>query len=104
MHVKSFLINLFPFKFDKWAPLNPPRKEPEISIIIIFNGKVPTLLKAIAPAAFQNIPTVRKVILIEVRKSRPNVWINKMVINNPVPEEIDPFKIPIINTKELNLR
>ena len=103
-HVNSFLINLLPFKFVKCAPLNPPRKEPNIRILRIFKGKGIILLRAIAPAAFQKIPTVRKVILIELRKSRPNVWINKIVTNKPVPEEIEPFKIPIIKAIELNLR
>ena len=102
-HVKSFLINLFPFKFDKCAPLNPPRKEPNIKILIIFTGKEPILLSAIAPAAFQKIPTVRKVMLIEVRKFKPNVRINRIVTNKPVPEDMEPFKIPIINAKALNL-
>ena len=72
-HVNSFLINLLPFKFVKCAPLNPPRKEPNTKILIIFKGKKPILLRAIAPTAFQKIPTVRKVMLIEVRKSRPNI-------------------------------
>ena len=97
-------MNLFPFKFDKCAPQNPPRKEPKIKTPKIFNGKEPNLLSAIAPTAFQKIPTVRKVILIELRKSRPKVLINKRVTNKPVPEDIEPFKIPIINAKELNLR
>ena len=97
-------MNLFPFKFDKCAPQNPPRKEPKIKILKIFKGKEPILLNAIAPAAFQKIPTVRKVILIELRKSRPNVFINKRVINKPVPEDIEPFKIPTIKAKLLNLR
>ena len=66
-------MNLFPFKFDKCAPLNPPRKEPNIKIIKIFKGNGPILLRDIAPAAFQKIPTERKVILIELKKSRPNV-------------------------------
>ncbi len=35
MHVNSFLINLFPFKFDRCAPQNPPRKEPKIKILKI---------------------------------------------------------------------
>ena len=98
------MINLFPFKFDKCAPLSPPKNEPKIKINKMFKGKDPILLRAIAPAAFQNIPTVRKVMLIELRKSKPKVWINKIVTNRPVPEEIEPFKIPIINAKELNLR
>ena len=97
-------MNLFPFKFDKYAPLKPPRNEPKIKIHKIFKGIEPILLRAIAPAAFQKIPTVIKVILIELRKSRPKVFINNIVTNKPVPEEIEPFKIPIINIKVVNLR
>ena len=73
-------------------------------MIKILKGTESILLRAIAPAAFQKIPTVRKVILIELRKSRPNTLINKIVTNKPVPEEIEPFKIAIRNAIELNLR
>ena len=36
--VKIFLINLFPFKLDKWAPRYPPVKEPNIRIANKFTG------------------------------------------------------------------
>ena len=94
-NVKVFLINLFPFNFDKWAPKYPPVKEPIINIINIFEGTDPILLKKIAPVKFQKIPTVRNVRLIARRKSILNVFIKSIVISNPVPEEIEPFKIPI---------
>ena len=31
--IKVFLISIFPFNFDRWAPKNPPAKEPIIKII-----------------------------------------------------------------------
>ena len=69
--VKHLFINLFPFRFDKWAPLSPPRNEPITNIIKRLIGKVPILLKANAPDAFQKMPTVKKVILIARIKSKP---------------------------------
>ena len=103
--VKHFLITIFPFNFDKWAPKYPPVKEPIINIINIFEGTDPTLLRKIAPVKFQKIPTVRNVKLIALRKSIPKVLIKSIVTSNPVPDEIEPFKIPIrkINIKNLIL-
>ena len=101
--VKVFLINIFPFNFDKWAPKNPPVKEPIINIINIFKGIDPILLKKIAPVKFQKIPTVKNVILMARRKSISKIFINSIVTSNPVPEEIEPFKIPIIKIKTKNL-
>ena len=103
--VKHFLITIFPFNFDKWAPKYPPTKEPIISIINKFEGTVPILLRKIAPVKFQKIPTVKKVKLIALRKSNPNVLIRSTVTSKPVPEDIEPFSIPItkINTANLNL-
>ena len=69
--VNVFLINLFPFSFDKWAPKYPPVKEPIINNINKFDGKDPILLKKIAPEKFQKIPTVKNVKLIARRKSIP---------------------------------
>ena len=40
---------------------------------------------------------------MDLRKSIPNVLINKSVINRPVPEDIEPFKIPIKKTINANL-
>ena len=31
--IKVFLISIFPFNFDRWAPKNPPEKEPINKII-----------------------------------------------------------------------
>ena len=101
--VKVFFIKIFPFNFDKWAPKYPPVKEPIINKINIFEETEPILLKKIAPVKFQNIPTVKKVKLIARRKSIPKVLINSIVTSNPVPEEIEPFKIPIRKIKIRNL-
>ena len=101
--VKHFLITIFPFNFDKWAPKYPPTKEPIINIINKFEGTDPTLLRKIAPVKFQKIPTVRNVKLIARRKSIPKVLIRSIVTSNPVPDEIDPFKMPIRKTKIKNL-
>ena len=101
--VKVFLIIIFPFNFDKWAPKYPPVNEPIINIIDIFEGIVPILLKNIAPVKFQKIPTEKNVKLIALRKSIPKVFIRSIVTSNPVPEEIEPFKIPIRKIKIRNL-
>ena len=93
--VKVFLINLFPFNFDKWAPKYPPVNEPKTNNNNIFEETGPILLKKIAPVKFQKIPTVKKVKLIARRKSIPKVFIKSIVTSNPVPEEIEPFKKPI---------
>ena len=103
--VKVFLISIFPFNFDRWAPKYPPVKEPIINNTNIFDGTDPILLKKTAPVKFQKIPTVKNVKLIARRKSNPRVFIKSIVTSNPVPEEIEPFKIPIkkIKNKNLNL-
>ena len=101
--VKVFFINVLPFKFDRWAPKNPPVKEPSVIRINRFKGTKPILLRIIAPTAFQKIPTVKKVMLIALRKSIPKVFINSKVTNNPVPEDIEPFKIPIKKISIANL-
>ena len=102
-NVKVFLINKFPFNFDRCAPKKPPVKEPTINNINVFIGTVPILLKIIAPVKFQKIPTVKNVKLMARRKSIPNIFIKSIVKSNPVPEETEPFKIPIIKTKIENL-
>ena len=101
--VKVFLIRIFPFNFDRWAPIYPPVKEPINNIINIFEGTDPILLKRIAPVKFQKMPTVKNVKLIARRKSIPKVFIKSIVTSNPVPEEIEPFKIPIRKMKNTNL-
>ena len=101
--VKVFLINIFPFNFDKWAPKYPPVKEPIINIINIFEGTDPILVKETAPKRFQKIPTVKNVKLIARRKSISKVFIKSIVTSNPVPEEIEPFKIPIMKIRIENL-
>ena len=101
--VNVFFVNLFPFNLDKWAPKNPPEKEPNINIINKFEGTVPILLRKIAPVKFQKIPTVKNVKLTARRKSIPNVFIKSIVTSKPVPEEIDPFKTPIKKIKIKNL-
>ena len=101
--VKHLLMTIFPFNFDKWAPKYPPTKEPIINIINKFEGTDPILLKKIAPVKFQKIPTVRNVKLIARRKSIPKVLIRSIVTSNPVPEEIEPFIIPIMKTIIKNL-
>ena len=101
--INVFLISLFPFKLNKWAPKYPPVKEPNINIINIIGEIDPTLLKKIAPVRFQKIPTVKKVKLTARRKSIPNDLIKSIVTSNPVPEEIEPFKIPIRKIKIKNL-
>ena len=53
--------------------------------------------------AFQKIPTVKKVKLTAFKKSNLKVLINSIVTSNPVPDEIDPFKIAIKNIKIANL-
>ena len=101
--VKVFLINKFPFNFDKWAPKYPPVKEPIINIINIFEGTEPILVKKTAPIKFQKMPTVKNVKLIARRKSISKVLIKSIVTSNPVPEEIEPFKMPIRKIKIKNL-
>ena len=101
--VKVFLISIFPFNFDRWAPKYPPVKEPIINNTNIFDGTDPILLKKTAPVKFQKIPTVKNVKLIARRKSNPKVFIKSIVTSNPVPEEIEPLKIPIKKIKIKNL-
>ena len=101
--IKVFLISIFPFNFDRWAPKKPPVKEPIIKTINKFNGTDPILAKKTAPTKFQKIPTVKNVILIARKKSIPKVFIKSIVTSNPVPEEIEPFKIPIRKIKIKNL-
>ena len=101
--IKVFLIRIFPFNFDRWAPKYPPVKEPIINTINIFKGTDPILAKKIAPIKFQKIPTVKNVILIARRKSISKVFIKSIVTSNPVPEEIEPFNIPIRKIKIKNL-
>ena len=101
--VKVFLIKVLPFNWDKWAPKKPPEKEPNINNNNVSKGTDPILLKNIAPVKFQKIPTVRNVKLIARRKSIPKVFIKSIVTSNPVPEEIEPFKIPIRKIKIKNL-
>ena len=101
--IKVFLIRTFPFNFDRWAPKYPPVKEPIINNINIFGGTDPILAKEIAPTKFQKIPTVKNVILIALRKSISNVLIKSIVTSNPVPEEIEPFNIPMRKMKIKNL-
>ena len=101
--IKVFLIKIFPFNFDKWAPKYPPVKEPIINTINIFEGTDPILDKKTAPTKFQKIPTVKNVILIARRKSISKVFIKSIVTSNPVPEEIEPFNIPIRKIKIKNL-
>ena len=101
--IKVFLISIFPFNFDRWAPKKPPAKEPIININNISEENDPILDKQTAPIKFQKIPTVKNVILIARRKSISKVFINSMVTSNPVPEEIEPFNIPIRKIKIKNL-
>ena len=101
--IKVFLIKIFPFNFDKWAPKYPPVKEPINNTINIFEGTDPILAKKTAPTKFQKIPTVKNVILIARRKSISKVFIKSIVTSNPVPEEIEPFNIPIRKIKIKNL-
>ena len=97
--VKVFFTNKFPFNLDKWAPKYPPVKDPIINIINVCDANEPILLKKIAPAKFQKIPTVKNVKLMARRKSNLKVFIKSIVTSNPVPEEIEPFKIPIRKIK-----
>ena len=101
--IKVFLIRTFPFNFDRWAPKYPPAKEPIINTINTFEGTDPILAKKTAPIKFQKIPTVKNVILIARRKSISKVFIKSIVTSNPVPEEIEPFNIPIRKIKIKNL-
>ena len=101
--IKVFLIRMFPFNFDMWAPKYPPVKEPIINATSIFEGTDPILAKKTAPTKFQKIPTVKNVILIARRKSISKVFIKSIVTSNPVPEEIEPFNIPIRKIKIKNL-
>ena len=101
--VKIFLISLFPFKIDKWAPKYPPVKEPNIRIANKLTGMVPILIKKNAPIAFQKMPTVKKVVPTALRKSILKVLINKIVTNKPVPEETEPLRIPIKKIGMINL-
>ena len=102
-NVKVFLIKVFPFILDKWAPKYPPKKDPAIKNINIFIGTTPILLKKKAPVKFQKMPTVKNVKLIAWRKSIPKVLIKSIVTSNPVPEEIEPFNNPIKKIKIKNL-
>ena len=101
--VNVFLINKLPFNLDKCAPKYPPVNEPITNKTKIFEGSEPILLKKIAPVKFQKIPTVKNVKLTARRKSIPKVFIKSIVTSNPVPEEIEPFKIPIRKIKIKNL-
>ena len=101
--IKVFLIRIFPLNFDRWAPKYPPAKEPIINTNNIFEGTDPILAKKTAPIKFQKIPTVKNVILIARRKSISKVFIKSIVTSNPVPEEIEPFNIPIRKIKIKNL-
>jgi len=101
--IKVFLISTFPFNFDRWAPKYPPVKEPIIKTINKLNGTDPILAKETAPIKFQKIPTVKNVILIALRKSISKVFIKSIVTSNPVPEEIEPFNIPMRKIKIKNL-
>jgi len=101
--IKVFLTRKFPFNFDRWAPKNPPVKEPIIKTINKFNGTDPIHAKKTAPTKFQKIPTVKNVKLIALRKSISKVFIKSIVTINPVPEEIEPFKIPVRKIKIKNL-
>ena len=101
--IKVFLIRTFPFNFDRWVPKYPPAKEPIINTINTFEGTDPILAKMTAPIKFQKIPTVKNVILIARRKSISKVFIKSIVTSNPVPEEIEPFNIPIRKIKIKNL-
>ena len=101
--MKVFLIRIFPFNFDRWAPKYPPVKEPIINTNSIFEGTDPILVKKTPPIKFQKIPTVKNVILIARRKSILNVFIKSIVTSNPVPEEIETFKIPTKKIKIKNL-
>ena len=101
--IKVFLIRTFPFNFDRWAPKYPPEKEPIIKTINTFEGTDPILAKNTAPIKFQKIPTVKNVILTARRKSISKVFIKSIVTSNPVPEEIEPFNIPIRKIKIKNL-
>ena len=101
--MKVFLIRIFPFNFDRWAPKYPPVKEPIINIINIFEGTDPILAKKTAPTKFQKIPTVKNVKLMARRKSISKVFIKSIVTSSPVPEEIEPFNIPMRKIKIRNL-
>ena len=101
--MKVFLIRIFPFNFDRCAPKYPPVKEPTNNNINKFEDTDPILLKKIAPVKFQKIPTVKNVKLTARRKSIPKVFIKSIVTSNPVPEEIEPFNIPIRKIKIRNL-
>ena len=101
--IKVLLIRIFPFNFDRCAQKYPPVKEPIINTINIFEGTDPILVKKTAPMKFQKIPTVKNVILIALRKSISKVFIKSIVTSNPVPEEIEPFKIPVRKIKIKNL-
>jgi len=76
--IKVFLISIFPFNLERWAPKNPPVKEPIIKTINKFNGTDPILAKNTAPTKFQKIPTVKNVILMARRKSISKVLINSI--------------------------
>ena len=101
--LKVFFINLLPFKLDKCAPQKPPIKEPIIKIINKSGENEADLLIKKAPIPFQIIPTAKNVKLIARKKSIPKLLINNIVTNKPVPEEIDPFNIPIKKIKIRNL-
>ena len=51
--VKVFLIKIFPFNLDKWAPKYPPAKEPIINVINISEGSDPIFAKKTARKKFQ---------------------------------------------------
>ena len=92
----NFLLNL----------INEPQNillEPNINNIKILRLTDPILLRRIPPIKFQKIPTVKNVKLTARRKSNPKVFIKSIVTSNPVPEEIEPFKIPIRKIKITNL-
>ena len=92
--IKVFLIRIFPFNFDRWAPKYPPVKDPIINTIIKFEGTDPILAKKTAPTKFQKIPTVKNVILIARRKSISKVFIKSIVTSNPVPVSYTHLTLP----------
>ena len=89
--VNVFLINLFPFNFDKWAPKYPPVRQ--LLVGNIFDG--------IGDISQNN----RSMKFQKSQRWKSNLWLNKInskgfikvPLQSPVPEEIEPFKMPIKN-------
>ena len=105
---KTTLINLLPLIIENLAHRYPPKREPKINTGIQSQIILPFIPKEKAPIPFQKIPTKIKVYATATEKDKSNKIIIQIVTNNPVPEDRQPLRKPIIKRpnepiKNLNL-